>query len=155
MLNNVAILAMLMKREDRVEDMLKRSAEIFKNTLTESSPAYAKVISDLGNYYRYKGRYAEAEPLLQKVLMIREQALGNVHPLYVQSQEDMAILLWKKKDLAKAYPLYHDAMEKTLEFINLYFPPMSEAEKTKYWDMLSPRFQRFYNYVIEASTKKI
>ncbi|MFZ1329142.1 MAG: CHAT domain-containing tetratricopeptide repeat protein, partial [Chitinophagaceae bacterium] len=134
-----------------VEDMLKRSAEIYKNTLTESSPAYAKVISDLGNYYRYKGRYAEAEPLLQKVLMIREQALGNVHPLYVQSQEDMAILLWKKKDLAKAYPLYHDAMEKTLEFINLYFPPMSEAEKTKYWDILSPRFQRFYNYAIEAS----
>ena len=151
MLNNVAILAMLMKREDRVEDMLKRSAEIFKNTLTESSPAYAKVISDLGNYYRYKGRYAEAEPLLQKVLVIREQALGNVHPLYVQSQEDMAILLWKKKDLAKAYPLYHDAMEKTLDFINLYFPPMSEAEKTKYWDMLSPRFQRFYNFAIEAN----
>ena len=150
MLNNVAILAMLMKKEDRVEDMLKRSAEIYKNTLTENSPAYAKVISDLGNFYRYKGRYAEAEPLLQKVLQIREQALGTIHPLYVQSQEDMAILLWKKKDIDKAYPLYHDAMEKTLDFINRYFPPMSEAEKTKYWDMLSPRFQRFYNFAVEA-----
>ncbi len=152
MLNNVAILAMLMKREDRVEDMLKRSAEIYKTSLTENSPAYAKVISDLGNYYRYKGRYAEAEPLLQKVLQVREAALGNTHPLYVQSQEDMAILYWKKKDLTKAYPLYHDAMEKTLDFINKYFPPMSEAEKTKYWDMLSPRFQRFYNFAVEAST---
>ncbi len=151
MLNNVAILAMLMKREDRVEDMLKRSAEIYKLNLTENSPAYAKVISDLGNYYRYKGRYAEAEPLLQKVLQVRELALGTTHPLYVQSQEDMAILYWKKKDLTKAYPLYHDAMEKTLDFINKYFPPMSEAEKTKYWDMLSPRFQRFYNFAIEAS----
>lgn len=150
MLNNVAILAMLMKKEDRVEDMLKRSAEIYKNTLTENSPAYAKVISDLGNFYRYKGRYAEAEPLLQKVLQIREQAFGTIHPLYVQSQEDMAILLWKKKDIGKAYPLYHDAMEKTLDFINRYFPPMSEAEKTKYWDMLSPRFQRFYNFAVEA-----
>ena len=150
MLNNVAILAMLMKKEDRVEDILKRSAEIYKNTLTENSPAYAKVISDLGNFYRYKGRYAEAEPLLQKVLQIREQAFGTIHPLYVQSQEDMAILLWKKKDIGKAYPLYHDAMEKTLDFINRYFPPMSEAEKTKYWDMLSPRFQRFYNFAVEA-----
>jgi CHAT domain-containing protein len=43
-------------------------------------------------------------------------------------------------------------MEKTLDFINKYFPPMSEAEKTKYWDMLSPRFQRFYNFAIEAGT---
>lgn len=150
MLNNVAILAMLMKREDRVEDMLKRSAEIYKNTLGENGPAYAKVISDLGNYYRYKGRYAEAEPLLQKVLQLREQALGKQHPLYVQSQEDMALLYWKKKETAKAWPLYHDAMERTLDFINKYFPPMSEVEKTKYWDMLSPRFQRFYNFAVEA-----
>jgi hypothetical protein len=28
---------------------------------------------------------------------------------------------------------------------------MSEAEKTKYWDVLSPRFQRFYNFALEAS----
>lgn len=151
LLNNVAILAMLMKREDRVEDMLKRSAEIYKTTLGENGPAYAKVSSDLGNYYRYKGRYVEAEPILIKVLQTREQVLGNQHPLYVQSQEDLALLYWMKKDLAKAMPYYHEAMEKTLEFINRYFPPMSEAEKTKYWDMLSPRFQRFYNFTIEAS----
>ena len=151
LLNNVAILAMLMKREDRVEDMLKRSAEIYKTSLTENSPAYAKVISDLGNYYRYKARYEEAEPLLQKVLQIREQLLGTVHPLFVQSQEDLAILYWKKEELTKALPLFHEAMEKTLDFINRYFPPMSEAEKTKYWDLLSPRFQRFYNFAIEAS----
>ncbi len=152
MLNNVAILAMLMKKEDRVEDMLKQSAEIYKSSLGENGPAYAKVISDLGNFYRYKGRYADAEPLLQKVLDIREQVFGDAHPLYVQSKEDLAILFWKKKDLAKAYPLYHEAMEKTLDFVNRYFPPMSESEKTKYWDILSPRFQRFYNFAVEASS---
>ncbi len=151
MLNNVAILAMLMKKEDRVEDMLKRSADIYKNTLGENGPAYAKVISDLGNFYRYKGRYADAEPLLQKVLQIREQSLGGTHPLFVQSQEDMALLYWKKKDIPKAYGLYHESMEKTIDFINKYFPPMSEAEKTKYWDLLAPRFQRFYNFALEAA----
>ena len=36
------------------------------------------------------------------------------------------------------------------DFINQYFPPMSEAEKNKYWDVLQPRFQRFYNYCLEA-----
>ena len=150
MLNNTAILSMLMKREEQVEDQLKRSADIFKSALGENGPAYAKVISDLGNFYRYKARYAEAEPLLQKVLQIRLEAFGNNHPLYVQSQEDLAILYWKKKDIAKAYPLYHESMDKTLDFINRYFPPMSEAEKTKYWDLLQPRFQRFYNFALEA-----
>ena len=152
MLNNLAILYLVMNKEEKVEDMLKQSAAIYKTSMGENNPAYAKVISDLGNFYRYKTRYTEAEPLLQQALQIRELSLGTTHPLYVQSQEDMAILQWKKRDLAKAYSLYHDAMEKTLDFINRYFPPMSEAEKTKYWDMLSPRFQRFFNFAVEASS---
>src|SRR5690606_2194381 len=41
---------------------------------------------------------------------------------------------------------------KSIDFINTYFGPMSEAEKAKYWDVLSPRFQRFYNFAIEAQT---
>jgi CHAT domain-containing protein len=41
-------------------------------------------------------------------------------------------------------------MDKSIEFINHYFAPMSEAEKTKYWDVLRPRFQRFYNFAVEA-----
>ena len=150
-LNNVAILAMLMKKEDRVEQMLKNSAEIYKTTMTENSPAYAKVISDLGNFYRYKGRYAEAEPLLKQALQIRDETLGDVHPLYVQSQEDLAILYWKQKEMGKAVPAYKEVMEKSLDFINRYFPPMSEAEKTRYWDILSPRFERYYNFAIEAA----
>ncbi|MFN8290971.1 MAG: CHAT domain-containing tetratricopeptide repeat protein [Chitinophagaceae bacterium] len=149
-LNNVAILAMLMKKEDRVEQMLKQSAEIYKTTMTEKSPAYAKVISDLGNFYRYKSRYADATPLLQQALQIRLESLGDSHPLYVQSQEDLAVLYWKQSQLEKAVPLYREVMEKSLDFINRYFPPMSEAEKTKYWDLLSPRFERFYNFAIEA-----
>ncbi len=150
-LNNVAILALLMKKEDKVEQMLKQSATIYKETMTENSPAYAKVISDLGNFYRYKGRYAEAEPLLQQALSIRQQTLGENHPLYVQSAEDVAILHWKKNEISKAAPLYRGVMEKTLEFINGYFPPMSESEKTRYWDMLSPRFERYYNFAIQAA----
>jgi CHAT domain-containing protein len=150
-LNNVAILYLMMNRQDKVEEMLQKSAEIYKKSFGENSPAYAKVISDLGNFYRYKGRYAEAEPLLTNAFTIREQSLGNDHPLYAQSKEDLAILYWKTKNFDKAWPLYHEVMEKSLNFINKYFPPMSDAEKTKYWDLLSPRFQRFYNFALEAS----
>lgn len=150
-LNNVAILAMLMKKEDKVEQMLKQSAEIYKTTMTDKSPAYAKVISDLGNFYRYKARYADAEPLLQQSLETRLATLGDSHPLYVQSQEDLAVLYWKQKQFDKAIPLYKEVMEKSLDFVNRYFPPMSEAEKTKYWDIMSPRFERFYDFAIEAS----
>jgi CHAT domain-containing protein/Tfp pilus assembly protein PilF len=154
LLNNVATLCLLMKRPDKVEDLLKRSSNIFRTTLTEESPAYAKVISDLGNFYRYEGRYAEAKPVLERALAIRHSTLNVDHPLYVQSQEDLAILHWKMKNYELAYGFYHDVMEKSLDFINRYFPPMSEAEKAKYLDVLAPRFERFYNFALEAAPFK-
>jgi CHAT domain-containing protein len=153
MLNNQAALYMVMNKEDKVEELLKKSAAIYKSSFGEDNPAFAKATSDLGNFYRYKARYAEAEPLLEKALKVRESTLGKNHPHYVHSQEDLAILHWKKASWDKALPLYAEVMNKSLNFINEYFPPMSEAEKTKYWDVLSPRFQRFYNFAIEASTQ--
>src|SRR5690606_32609886 len=151
MLNNQAALYLTMGKEDKVEELLKKSAAIYKSNFGEENPAYAKALSDLGNFYRYKGRYQEANSQLERALAVRELTLGRNHPLYVQSQEDIAILRWKEKLYSKAFMMYRDVMHKSLDFIDKYFPPMSEAEKTKYWDVLSPRFQRFYNFALEAS----
>lgn len=152
-LNNLALLYIQMGQMDKVENYLKRSAEVYKTRFGNQNPNYAKVLNDLGNFYRLQGRYPEAEQNLTESLTIRGTALDTNHPDYVKSQEDLAILYWKKGDLAKADANYKIAMDKSLDFINRYFPPMSEAEKTKYWDILQPRFQRFYNYCLEASAK--
>jgi CHAT domain-containing protein/tetratricopeptide (TPR) repeat protein len=151
MLNNQAALYLVMGKEDKVEELLKKSASIYKSNFGEENPAFAKAISDLGNFYRYKEKYTEADPLLERALAVRELTLGRNHPMYVQSQEDIAILSWKRKMWSKSFMMYRDVMDKSLDFIGKYFPPMSEAEKTKYWDILSPRFQRFYNFAIEAN----
>lgn len=150
-LNNLALLYIQTNQLDKVESYLKRSAEVYKTRFGNQNPNYAKVLNDLGNFYRMQGRFAESEQNLTESLTIRGTALDTNHPDYVKSQEDLAILYWKKGDLAKADVSYRMAMDKSLDFINRYFPPMSEAEKTKYWDVLQPRFQRFYNYCLEAS----
>jgi CHAT domain-containing protein len=150
-LNNLALLYIQMNKLDKVEDYLKQSAQIYQTRLGKESPNYAKVLGDLGNFYRMQGRFVEAEDNLNKTLTIYGSALNTNHPEYVKAQEDLAILYWKKGDLTKADAGFKIAMDKSLDFINQYFPPMSEAEKTKYWDVLQPRFQRFYNYCLEAS----
>jgi CHAT domain-containing protein len=151
MLLNRAALYMVMGKEEKVEELLKNAKALYKTSFGEESPAYGRAVSDLGNFYRYKERYPEAEKNLEKAQSIRETSLGKNHPLYVQSMEDIAILNWKKKNWDHAFMTYKAVMDKSLEFVNTYFPPMSEAEKTKYWDILSPRFQRFYNFALEAS----
>jgi len=150
-LNQMALLYIQMNKMDQVEPLLQKATTIYKKKFSEENASFAKVQNDLGNFYRLQARYPEAETTLSKALGIRQRTLGENHPDYVKSMESIGILYWKKGDLTKAYPYLSEAANKSLEFINNYFPPMSEAEKTKYWDILQPRFQRFYNYAIEAS----
>jgi CHAT domain-containing protein len=150
-INNLALLYIQMGKLEKVEGYLKQAAGIYKSKFGATSPNYAKATSDLGNFYRSQAKHIEAEQALTEALNVRSTALGDNHPDYVKSQEDLGILFWKKGDLAKAYPFFQSALGKSLKFISEYFPPMSEAEKTKYWDILQPRFQRFYNYAVDAN----
>jgi CHAT domain-containing protein len=149
-LNNLALLYVQMNKPDQVEGLLKRAAEDYKSKLGEDSPNYAKVLADQGWFYRINKRYTEAEPLLVKSLEIREKTLGPNHPDYARGREELAILYWKTQQWDKAYGHYKVVMDKTIDFINQYFPPMSESEKTKFWDITYPRFQRYNNFAIEA-----
>lgn len=151
--NSLGLLYIQMNKIDKVEGLLKKSADVYKSRFGEQNPNYAKVLNDLGNFYRSQGRFDEAQSVLQNAFTIRENVLGKNHPDYVNSQEDLGILFWKRGQLDKAYTYLSGAMNRSLDFINQYFPPMSEAEKTKYWDLLFPRFQRFYNFAIEEGGK--
>jgi CHAT domain-containing protein len=152
LLNQMGILYIQMGKPEKVEELLKKSKAVYKERFTEDNIYYAKVTNDLGNFYRMNARYEDAEKQLNKALNIRETLLGIKHPDYVRTQENLAILYWKTNKLEQAYMTYREVMDKTIEFINLYFPPMSEAEKTSYWDITAPRFQRFYSFALEAST---
>jgi len=152
--SNQAELYMEMEKYDKVEAKLKEAMEIYEKKFGANHRLYAKAASDLGNFYRFQGKYEEARPLLVEAKSIRKMQLGEEHPEYVQSLEDMAILNWKENKIGEANELYSEALVKSLSFINSYFPPMSEAEKTKYWDKLRPRFERFYAFVGDVADQK-
>jgi len=149
-LDNLALLYIQMNKLDKVESYFTKAADAYKAKFGDKSPSYAKVLNDWGNFYRMQKRYDDAEKKLVESMNIRSTALGATHPDFVKSEEDLGILYWKKGDFAKAYPNLQSAMNKSLDFVNQFFPPMSEAEKTKYWDVLQPRFQRFFNYCLDA-----
>lgn len=155
LLNQLGLLYIEMGKMDQVEALLLKATDIYKKKFTENNGAYAKALTDLGNFYRMQSRFDEAEKALVNAKDINLNVLGLNHPDYVKSVEDLGILYWKKGDFAKAKPYYSEAMDKSLEFITHYLAPMSEVEKTKYWDVLQPRFQRFFNYAIDASVNDL
>ena len=60
--------------------------------------------------YRAQGRLAEAEPLWQRALAIRERALGPDHPDTAQSLNNLAVLYRDQGRLAEAEPLWQRAL---------------------------------------------
>ncbi|TRX56074.1 CHAT domain-containing protein [Fulvivirga sp. M361] len=150
--SSLAALYMDMGKYGEVEPLLNDAIEIYQKKFGDEHPVYASAISDLGNFYRFEGKFDEAEPLLTKSNAIRKKTLGENHPAYVQSIEDLAILYWNKKDYTKAEKLYKESLTKSMEFISNFFPPMSEAEKTRYWDKLHPRFERFFSFAVDVRT---
>ncbi|MFQ3577232.1 MAG: tetratricopeptide repeat protein, partial [Cytophagales bacterium] len=151
MITNLAMLYQLMGKNKEVEDLLKKAQNIYKKKFGENHPAYATASANLGNYYRNQSKTELALPLLQKALEVRKTMLGENHPDYVNSLEDMAIVNWVLNDFAEASKFYALSIDKTLDFINTFFPSMSESEKNKLWSRFFPRINRYYSFAVKTN----
>ena len=152
MLNNLASLYAITDRLGEAEGLLKESLGIYQTKFGNDHPLTAAAQQDLGNLFRIQARFSEAEPLINTALATNKSRLGENHPKTVQAMEDLAIVKWKMGDILIAEGLYSGVMEYSMSFINEFFPPMSEAEKTKYWEKLKPRYLAFYNFAFDQAT---
>ena len=151
MLSNLAALYVLMEKDDQVEELLLQAQGIYERKFGSAHPSYATNQANLGNFYRYKGRLDEAETLHRQCLATRAASLGEKHPAYAQSMEDLAMVLWAKEEWEESNELFEGAMQKSLDFVESFFPAMSEEEKTRYWERLQPRFFKYYAYAVESA----
>jgi tetratricopeptide (TPR) repeat protein len=67
-------------------------------------------LNNLASLYQAQGKYAEAEPLLQRALAIREQQLGPDHPDTATSLNNLAGLYQDQGRYAEAEPLFQQAL---------------------------------------------
>jgi tetratricopeptide (TPR) repeat protein len=70
----------------------------------------ARLLDASGVYLYYRMQYAEAEPLLRRALVIREQALGPEHADTADSLNNLAWLCRNQGRYAEAEPLYRRAL---------------------------------------------
>lgn len=146
----LASLYLLMGKTGEVEELLQTAIDIYRKKLGENHPSYAAAVSDLGNFYRTRDRLSEAEPLLTTALKVRKSVLGEEHPDHIRSLEDMVLLQWQQGKIQEAASNYKTVIAKTSGYIDEYFAPMSESEKTRFWDKVSPRFHRFNSFAVSV-----
>jgi CHAT domain-containing protein/Flp pilus assembly protein TadD len=150
LLNNLAAFYLEIGKNEEVEKLLLQATSIYKDKFGENHPSYAKTISNLGNFYRVNDQLGKAEPLLIKALEIRKITLGDKHPDYIEAYENLALLHWQKGNLKNAVEEFRTVLKQEMELVRTNFPAMSEYEKTKFWDLISPKFQIFYSLICQA-----
>ena len=93
------------KAEKQFDRALKEAKESGKRDrqLVES-------LHSLAELYKAQGRYAEAEPLYQRALGIREKVLGPEHPAVATILNNLAELYRTQGRYAQAEPLYKRAL---------------------------------------------
>ena len=74
------------------------------------SAAAARLLNQSGYYLDRRARYAEAEPLCQRALAIREKAPGPEHPDTAESLNNLALLYRNQGRYGEAEPLYQRAL---------------------------------------------
>ena len=70
-----------------------------------------RLLNATASYLHERGQYADAEPLYKQAMEIRRTALGERHPSYATSLNNLAVLYRAMVRHADAEPLYKQAME--------------------------------------------
>jgi tetratricopeptide (TPR) repeat protein len=88
-----------------IRDLTSRFEGFLSQIQALDSPELATSLGQLGSLYRSQGRYAEAEPLLQKALELRSVLLGADHPDVAESINDLATLYYAQGRYVEVEPL--------------------------------------------------
>ena len=81
--------------------------------------AVGYLLDKTASYLGDRGQYAEAEPLLQSALVLRQQLLGGEHPDVATSLNNLAVLALKQRR-------YKEAEDFLLKALNLYKQSLGE-----------------------------
>ena len=96
----------------RCEQLLPHALPHLQQTgVASESLAFASLAHKTACYLLRRGRYAEAEPLFQHALQIREQTLGPEHPEVASTLNNMAILSMNQSKFAEAEVLFQHALQ--------------------------------------------
>ncbi len=84
------------------EELYRRELAMMEATGATDRPELRTVLHELGRLYYRQGAYAEAEPLLERALVLAQRALGADAPEVAAIRDDLAWLRFSRRSLPGA-----------------------------------------------------
>ena len=120
--------------------------------LGEESMMYADARILLGDYYLKYSNFAKASEAYDQAAVIKITELGKEHLDYLKIVNKQALTYWEMGELQNAYVRFEVAAKTYLGIIDKFFYNMSEKEKFKFWQAISPEIDLFFNFAAENAT---
>lgn len=134
---------------DRSKELYTKALDIDRNVFGEHHPSYASTLYNLAVLEQELENYDQAKTYFKQVVDIRRSILGVNHPDYAYALYGLASILHKTGDFEEAKPVYLSVTNQYLEFIDKYFPALSESEKSAFYGKIKPVFDGYLDFIVE------
>jgi len=145
-LKMIAILYMSEKRYDIAFSSLTRAEAIWRTRdTTRVNVNLAEIYTLTSDVFYIRRQFDKAEEFLKKSQRIYERNFGRNNPEYVKVMAKLSRVYYMKGEYKKSKRTIEDVLATYTEFINKYFPSLSENQKAKYWGTIKDDFNFYYS----------
>lgn len=148
-LHNLASIYEEEAQYEQSRELYQQALDIDREVFGEQHPSYASTLYNLATLEQELENYDPALTYYQKVVEIRKNALGSNHPDYAFALYGLASILHKTGQFEEAQPMYAQVTNQYLEFIQKYFPSLSETEKSAFYSKIKPVFESYIEFAVE------
>jgi len=126
---------------------INQAYAIWKSRLgVRNNLSKADIFELAGDVYYHMREYEKSTEFYKKAGGVYENMFSESHPKYIDLQFKLGKVYYMTKDFRKARKAMDFVIETYNSFIDVYFPSLSEREKTKFWNTIKPAYE-FYNTV--------
>ncbi|MBC7487875.1 MAG: CHAT domain-containing protein [Cytophagaceae bacterium] len=152
-MNNIAYVYVRKGNLPEAETRLTTLLPAAEKALGKEHVLVTTMLNNQGLIREKQERYKEASDFYFQSLTRRSKAHGAQHPLVTDVYCNLARSLAAQKNYKAADTCWFNALENFRAEINLYFPVMSEKEKSAFYYTIQDRFEQFNSYAVNHTTR--
>jgi CHAT domain-containing protein len=142
------------KKFGEADNLLDRADGIYTTKLGAKNVYKAAILAQKGDIRRAQRQREEAMKLYEQSARIYKSIFGVSHPMYVSVYGKSGQIMYSLGNIKKAAEIAEFTTSQNLNFIQQFFPSMSEREKAKYWSVIKPDFEYYYTIALRFKDEK-
>lgn len=153
-LKNLAILYIANAEYDAAFDALEEAGSIWQERIGKRNNLNSAIVNVLkGDIYYKRKQYDKADNFYNSAKKKYEDFFSTKHPEYVRVMSKLSRTYYMSGDIRRAEKTIVEVLKNYKNFIQVYFPALSEREKAKFWNTIKTDYEFFNTLALQLSSE--